>query len=260
MKIKLIKLMALMALMCFFTNLNALEFLAKINYKNNKIMVVNKDEPYTLSCDSGTLDSTNKTCYYQESKSTTKTCPNGYYNNGNNCYQENTVLVNKYCPSGYINVGDACFGSAPMVTEPCRGGYTFNKWNIGYCTDSNAFVTYDGASCGNGETSKFDGVHYSCIFLSPVAYIPNNICSGSVINGACVNTSNSSEYIYNCNSGYTISGTNCYSYTYTHKIESCDNGYLLSGNECTKQIIAPAIINCPSSLTYNSEKDICTQG
>ena len=218
------------------------------------------DQPFTLTCTQGTLNSSNKTCSYTNTISASASCPSGYSNyDATRCYYVSTRSYSSLgCPSGYRDTSGGCYKSVSKVKDTnCNSGYTYGKWKSGYCTDSSAYTTSQGRDCGNGTTSWWDSMHYICTYQSPHMYSAPYNCPATTSGSYCINTSDSRSYTYNCSSGYSWNGSTCTRTNITNKTYSCSGGYSLSGSTCSKYVTVAAIINCPSGFTYKSSEDVC---
>jgi len=254
MKIIIMIIIILNAIM--ISSINSSTFLMKMENNPKNIDVLKTPEyvkeviPIILSCNIGELDVDSKKCKTELISDIIFTCPSGLSNyNSSSCYG---YLYKGYtsanCPSGYISVNGSCYASVNKVSgTTCSSGYTYGKWAAGYCVDSAAYTTVQGANCGNGTTSIWDSKNYVCRFATPYSYIPEKVCPSSTVNGNCINLSDSKAYTYTCSSGYSWDGNRCSAFYLEDKIRSCLSGFVMNNDFCTKTVIEDPVNNPPPS-------------
>ncbi|MFK5949628.1 MAG: hypothetical protein QM500_12755 [Methylococcales bacterium] len=262
---------------------------------------------YTLTCPSNnyTLDSPSESCTWVDYQTMPTACLANWSASGSQCMKVSTIsapcnpcgststrTTNPLyfdCPSNYSHVDDSCYKAAnwkPPTSYSCKAGYTYNKWGVGNCTDSAAYVASLGADCGNGSTAKWDGSHYTCTFMSPSYYRAPYECTGSIVynnngnrfcttgetipafancpNGYSWNNSQCIRIVYTppsyyCNAGWTLSGSQCSKTEYRPQEDVvCPSGYSAIGNNtCEKTTVVIASRNCPVNYTYDASTQTC---
>ena len=225
-------------------------------------------------CPSGYSDTGNETCEKITSTPANASCPSGYSISWNSCYK--TVYKEPSywsCDSGYYTTsgssrwdkGQTCYKNIGHIRDPnhvCSSWYTRDKWTVGYCTDTSAYITNDKAQCeSSGGTYYWTGKHNACRFKDPVSYSIPYICTGTKYGNQCVDTSQTSQISKaTCSSGYTYSSyyEKCSDTTYTSKIYSCSSGLTLNGSVCEQtETIAKPDGSCAEWYTLQSDNLTC---
>ncbi len=226
-------------------------------------------------CPSGYSDTWNETCEKVTSTPANASCPSGYSISWNSCYKTISREPSYWsCDSGYYTTsgssrwdkGQTCYKNIGHIKDPnhvCNSWYTKNKWNVGNCTDTKAYITNDKAQCElSGGTYYWTGKHNACKFLNPVEYSIPYICTGTKYGNQCVDTSQTSQISKaTCSSWYSYNSyyETCRKTSYTSKNYSCSSG-TLNGSVCEQtETIAKPDGSCAEWYTLESDNLTCTK-